>query len=820
MISTLVQVLSSNLRLIDIGAGMTPAPFLWPGISDRIPGRNETNYQMKRSINLFAVFAVLAIAFVSCDKVEEPEVPVFDINTLAAGLTALPDTLNADQSATFYYKADSKSPFYNSGSDLYFYTGVWYDSSDWRFVPANWGVNTDKCKMEKVEENLWKLEMAPSLREWYGSGETAICYLGIVIRNAEGNKQTSPDFILEVTDDLYEFDTFEAAPVVKEAMPEGMEYGINYLSDTSVGLVLYDVDLNGESHDYCYVIGEFSGWERDNEYAMKRDEKSGCWWYVFEGLEKGKEYMFQYYLKKGNEKVVIHDPFTEIVYDGWNDEWIPASTYPDLPAFPEKTSGLVSAFQTARPEYAWEVSDYMVEDRNDLIIYELLLREFTENGSSEGNLKLAMEKLDMLQELGVNAIELMPVQEFDGNSSWGYNPCSFFALDKAYGTREDYKKFIDECHKRGIAVFFDVVYNHATGNFPLAKLYWSGSNTAENNPWFNVKAKHDFNVFHDINHESEFIRNYFKKNLVYLLEEYNIDGFRFDLTKGFTQKNTLGNTGAWGNKDESRISILKDYADAIWTYEPDAVVIFEHLADLSEEKILGEYGIQLWRNMQSTYGQTAMGWNDGGRSTDFNALYSGTASMPFGSLVSYMESHDEERCAYEVMQWGNGDTTTNIESRMKRLALNAAFFLTVPGPKMIWQFGVVGYDVSINDPDRTAAKPAHWEYYDDSARKILFEAYSELIAFRKAYPRFFDEDAIFSWKVTSNYWNNRYIHCVDADGNAFVVVGNFDIKAAEVKVPLPVEGNWKEYGGEAVVTDGAEISLDLEAAEFKLLVNF
>jgi hypothetical protein len=172
------------------------------------------------------------------------------------------------------------------------------------------------------------------------------------------------------------------------------------------------------------------------------------------------------------------------------------------------------------------------------------------------------------------------------------------------------------------------------------------------------------------------------------------------------------------------------------------------------------------------------------------------------------------------MQWGNGDTKTNIESRMKRLALNAAFFLTVPGPKMIWQFGEVGYDVSINDPDRTAAKPAHWEYYDDSARKILFEAYSELIAFRKAYPRFFDEDAIFSWKVTSNYWNNRYIHCVDADGNAFVVVGNFDIKAAEVKVPLPVEGNWKEYGGEAVVTDGAEISLDLEAAEFKLLVNF
>ena len=778
---------------------------------------------MKRIFKIYAVLTSVLFGFAACDipvDPEVPETPEFDIADLKAGLTTVPDSLNADQSAVFYYKADVSSPLYGSTSDLYFYTGVWFDSSDWRHVQADWGVNTDKCKMEKVAENVWKLEMAPSLREWYGSGETAVCYLGIVIRNAEGNKQTSPDFILDVRDDLYKFDSFEAAPVVKESMPSGLEYGINYLSDTSVGLVLYDVDLNGNCHDYCYVIGDFSGWERNDAYAMKRDDKAGCWWYVFEGLEKGKEYMFQYWLKKGNDKVITHDPYTEIVYDGWNDKWIPASTYPGLPSFPEKTSGLVSAFQTARPEYVWEVPDYKVEDKNDLVIYELLLREFTENGSSEGNLKLAMEKLDMLQALGVNAIELMPVQEFDGNNSWGYNPCSFFALDKAYGTREDYKKFVDECHKRGIAVFFDVVFNHATGSFPLAKLYWSGSNTAENNPWFNVTAKHDFNVFHDINHESEFIRNYFKKNLVYLLDEYNIDGFRFDLTKGFTQKNTLGNTGAWGNRDDSRIAILKDYADAIWTYDPNSVVIFEHLADLSEEKILGEYGIQLWRNMQHTYGQTAMGWNDGGRSTDFNPLYSGTAGMPFGSLVSYMESHDEERCSYEVLQWGNGDTKTNLESRMKRLALNAAFFLTVPGPKMIWQFGEVGYDISINDPDRTAAKPAHWEYYDEPARKALFDAYSGLIAFRKSNPRFFDSDATFKWRVTSTNWNNRYIHCVDADGKAFVVVGNFDIRASEVTVPLPVEGDWKEYGGDTVPTQGAEVSLNLDAAEYKLLVNF
>lgn len=792
-------------------------------LSSDLTTMNNNIMTVKRIFSIIAVLAGLALFLLACEQIPAPEndpTPELDIDNLKIGLTSVPEVLNADQPATFYFKAGQSSPLYNSTTDLYFYTGVWYDSDDWRNVQADWGVNTDKCKMEKVQDNVWKLSMEPTIREWYGSDETAVCFLGIVIRNAAGNKQTSPDFILEVTDDLYEFDTFDAAPVVKEAMPEGMEYGINYLSDTSVGLAFYDLDLNQECCDYCYVIGEFSGWERDNRYAMKRDDVAGCWWYVFDGLESGKEYMFQYWLRKGKQKVITHDPYTEIVYDGWNDKWIPASTYPDLPAFPEKTSGLVSAFQTARPDYVWEVPDYPVEDKNDLVIYELLLREFTENVDKEGNLKLAMEKLDLLQELGVNAIELMPVQEFDGNNSWGYNPCSFFALDKAYGTREDYKKFIDECHKRGMAVLFDVVYNHATGNFPLAKLYWAGGNTAENNPWFNVTAKHDFNVFHDINHENEYIRNYFKKNLVYLLEEYNIDGFRFDLTKGFTQKNTLGNTAAWGNKDDSRIAILKDYADAIWSCDENAVVIFEHLADNSEEKVLGEYGIQLWRNMQSTYGQTAMGWNDGVRSTDFGGMFAGTSSMPFGSLVGYMESHDEERCSWEVLQWGNGDTQTNLASRMDRLALNAAFCLTVPGPKMIWQFGEVGYDISINDPGRTDAKPARWEYYDDPDRKRLFNAYSELLAFRKENPRFFDSDATFTWKVNSSYWNNRYIHCTDADGKSFVVAGNFDVKAAEVTIPLPSEGTWKVYAGDNVTTNGAEVTLNLDSAEYVILVNF
>ena len=120
-------------------------------------------------------------------------------------------------------------------------------------------------------------------------------------------------------------------------------------------------------------------------------------------------------------------------------------------------------------------------------------------------------------------------------------------------------RFIDECHNRGIAVILDVVYNHATGANPFARMWWDAANnkTATNNPYFNVDAPHPYSVFHDFNHESELVRNFVKRNLKFLLEEYNIDGFRFDLTKGFTQRTSTESTA--GNYDASRIAILKDY---------------------------------------------------------------------------------------------------------------------------------------------------------------------------------------------------------------------------------------------------------------------
>ena len=583
---------------------------------------------------------------------------------------------------------------------------------------------------------------------------------------------------------------------------------------------------------------------------MFRDNSAGCWWIKLDGFDPTKEYRFQYRL--GNESgadTFVSDPYTEIVYDQWNDSYISW-----VPAFPEGARQLVSAFQIQKPQYNWKHKDFKVQDKNDLVIYEMHFRDFSVTKDIAG----AMAQLDYIENLGVTAVELMPIQEFDGNLSWGYNPNHWFALDKYYGTREEYKEFIDECHARGMAVIVDVVYNHATGSHPWAKMYWNGDRTAANNPWFNEYPTHPYNVYHDMNHENAMVKEHVKRSLEYLLTEYDVDGFRFDLTKGFTQKQTDPDVTAWGRYDQSRVDILKGYADHIWSVNDNAVVIFEHLSDWDEEETLANHGMQLWRNVNHEYRSAVTGG-----SGNFSNMYS---TKPFGGYVGYMESHDEERLCYGVggdassVTWGviglgedwNNDKVMSADGAffsvknvtvaandrfkirkagerpadpsvtpgeqedaltvaMRRAGASAAFFLTVPGPKMIWQFGEIGYDYTIEHNGRTGEKPVVTdEYMAVPARKALYDTYAHLLKFRRENPRFFDSDAKFEWTPSSSL---KTIKCT-VDGKTFRVVGNFGKTSATYT--FPAESTWYDY------FEGGEISgtVTLKQGEFKLVTDF
>lgn len=841
-----------------------------------------------------------------------PEGP--DTGKIPEGIYTDPAEPDADASAVIYFKASSSSALYGYSGDVYVHAGVIVDG-EWQYVPADWNENLEKCRMTSVSPNVWSITFGPSVREWFNSGTTPVTRIGLVIRNADGTKKgIDSDSFFNVVDNKYKDEVFTPDPVVEETVPAGASYGININPDNSVTFVLAEQDKSGNHHKYCYIVGDFNDWERKASSAMKRDNAKGVWWTTVEGLDPDKEYRFQYRAGTSDgSELYLSDPYTEIVYDQWNDQYISSSTYPGLPSFPAKAKALVSAFKINRDTYSWKHSDFKVEDENDLVIYELLIRDF----SAGKDLKGVMERLDYIESLGVNAIELMPIQEFDGNLSWGYNPNHYFALDKAYGTREMYKDFIDECHRRGIAVIVDVVYNHLTGLSTYAKLYYNGDKTSADNPWFNVDAPHPFSVFHDINHDNEIISQHIKQSLGYLLKEYDIDGFRFDLTKGFTNKSS--NESSASNYDATRVAILKGYFNYIMSVKSDAVVILEHFCEEKEERELVQAGMKVWRNCNGTYRSAVMG-----SSGDFGGMWTGSSTVPFGGYVGFMESHDEERLCYGAaadassITWGviglgddwnndkkmskdgaffvvknvtvkdndrfkirkagewndafnygaandnfkltvgkgykmtNGNSSKDMyvpaagtydiyfnletetiwlmnagerpadpevevgesedpfEVAMRRAGTSAAFFLTVPGPKMIWQFGEIGYDYSIEYNGRTGEKPVVTEaYMAEPARKALYDTYAGLLKFRRENPRFFDSDAKFEWTPSASV---KTITC-SADGKTFHVVGNFNTSAKTCTLP---SGTWKDwFTGETLTGE-----VNLKGGEFKLMTDF
>jgi len=422
-----------------------------------------------------------------------------------------------------------------------------------------------------------------------------------------------------------------------------------------------------------------------------------------------------------------------------------------------------------------------------LVIYELLVRDFIEDHSY----LTLLDTLDYLARLGINAIELMPVMEFEANISWGYNPSYHMAVDKYYGTARHLKAFIDECHSRGIVVILDMVLNHAFGQSPLVQMYWDEANNrpADDSPYFNPIARHPFNVGYDFNHESPATQAFVDRIMDHWIREFRFDGYRMDLSKGFTQNNTGDDIGAWSAYDASRIRLLKRMADSVWSNHPDTYIILEHFADNQEERELEAYGFQLWTNQTFHLNEAMMGYHENGKS-DFSRLSYQSLGWTRPHLIGYLESHDEERLMYKTLEFGNSSGTYNtqeLSTALERLKQVATFFFAIPGPKMFWQFGELGYDIPIDFNGRTGEKPILWEYRNDSERFAVYITYSELIHLRKKYEVFQTKD--FSLDLFSP--TKRII--LRGENHNIVVVGNFDVVERAFNPRFTQVGVWYDY---------------------------
>jgi glycosidase len=626
----------------------------------------------------------------------------------------------------------------------------------------------------------------------------------------------------QVSDSVYYYvrGTTEVAP-----LPPGVVDGINYIDDQTVTLVLHAPLKNS-----IFAGGDFSNWQVDPEFAMKRNTQDPNdletrYWVTITGLNPGEEYAFIYLV---DETIVVSDPYSELILDPWNDQYIPEENYPNLKPYPQQATGLglLTVIQTDQEDYNWQIENFEAPDQTNLIIYELLIRDFI----ATQNYQTLTDTIHYLKTLGINAIELMPVNEFSGNNSWGYNPNHYIALDKMYGTKNNFKGFIDICHENGIAVILDVVFNHATASSPYVKLYYDQdlNRPAANSPFYNPVPKHDFNVFSDMNHESQATKHYINNVIKYWLQEYNVDGYRFDLSKGFTQNNTLGNPGAMAQYDQSRIDILNEYANAAWSVNPDAYIILEHFADNDEEEVLSDDGMMIWGNSNYNYNEATMGWHSGNNS-NFSWVSHKTRGWSDPHLVGYMESHDEERLMYKNISYGNASGWYNIQeltTALERQQLAATFFLTIPGPKMIWQFGELGYDYSKfydmetgtviegDDGVKVSPKPVRWDYYDDWRRKTLFDVYSALTKLKKEETAFSTND--FSLSVNGAMKKVQLNH----SSMNVTIVGNFDVVTDDINPTFQHTGWWYNYfAGDSIQVSDVNAELQLDAGEYRIYTD-
>jgi len=588
--------------------------------------------------------------------------------------------------------------------------------------------------------------------------------------------------------------------------------GINYIDDSTAVLL-----LEAPYKDFVYVIGEWNNWELDPDYKMKKSQNGEKYWVELSGLLPNVEYMFQYFV---DAEIKIADPYSRKIISEY-DQYIPSSIYPNLISYPYgETTHAVSVLETNKQEYVWQTQNFIKPDNRDLVIYELLIRDF----SFRSDYQTVIDSLPHLKKLGVNAIELMPIIEFDGLLSWGYAPTFFFSAEKFYGPEETLKTLIDSCHANGIAVILDVVFNHAFQPNPWLRLYYDKGKDepTQQSPWFNVDATHPFNVGYDFNHSSAYVHNMVDSVLDYWTSEFRFDGYRFDLSKGFTQFNSVGNVGLWSNYDVDRINNIKRISNNLWNKHPGTYVILEHFADNNEEMELAAHGCMLWGKAHSQYNESTMGYVGAG-GDDFEWYVSkNERGWAFHNLVGFMESHDEERLMYNNLLYGNSSGSYNIQdlnTSLKRMGQAAAFFFTVPGPKMLWQFGELGYDYSINfpsntDESRTAPKPVKWDYKEDYYRYNLFLEYAALIKLKTS-------NSVFQ---TSNYrmetWGTQKQIYIDDPQMNVTVIGNFNVIGDDTYTGFQHTGWWFDYiSGDSINVTDVNMTIYLDPGDWKIFTD-
>lgn len=638
---------------------------------------------------------------------------------------------------------------------------------------------------------------------------------------------------------------------VSETMPAGLADGINYNpADFTKATLVLDAPLK----DFVYVAGSFNNWQPTSAYAMKKDPVSGKFWLELTGLVSGVNNTYQYWvvdatpLANSPSLVKTADPYSTLVLSPYDDPWIPSVNYPNMPVYPAGQTFEVTVLRTGQTPYNWQIQNFTKPEKEKLVVYEVLVRDFDAARSYQS----LIDKIDYFKNLKINAIELMPVMEFEGNESWGYNTSFHMALDKFYGTSDKLKEFIDLCHQNGIAVILDVALNHAFGRNPMVRMWMNdpdgdgfGSPTAEN-PYFNTVAKHSYNVGEDFNHQSAKTQYYVERVIKQWIQEYKIDGFRWDLTKGFTQACTASDNACTDAYQQDRVDILKKYADYSWSLDPTHYTIFEHLGSDAEEKQWADYkvtetpskGIMMWGKMTNEYNQLSMGYAS---DSNISRMLSSNRSFAANRLIGYAESHDEERLMYKNVQYGavNGSYSVKaLNTALERMSAVGAVSLLVPGPKMIWHFGELGWENSIftcNDNTvntdfdaiggdcKLDTKPQpQWvnNWLGNSNRSKIYNDWAKMITLKKTEPVFLGTAVMTNANSLTVNIKITNASLTSAQLKDVLILANFDTTAQNTPTGFPYAGTWYNLmDNTSINVTDVNAPINLPAGEYRIYGN-
>ena len=586
------------------------------------------------------------------------------------------------------------------------------------------------------------------------------------------------------------YDVYGIGPIeiIEEPIPTNVVMGPNWIDDTMY-LAIY---APGQSVMRVIVTSPGTTGTESDALTMKRDPNLEDVWWVDLDLPNG-QYEYEYLLISGNR---VADPLSRRLTNGRTRMEI-------------GPGGISTA-----DDYVWQSVDFSRPSLDTLIIYELHVDDFSAQGNGQGKFEDIIYRLDHLRSVGINAIELLPITEFPGTHSWGYDPKLMSAVESRYGTPEEFKLLVDEAHARGIAVILDMVWNHVRSSSPL----WEIQPDYDLNPY--IKRSNELNPNEtegswgmlDIDHFDPKTIDYIDQVNRIWLEEYRVDGFRFDATRMIGWQLSQPDLG------------LPAWTSSIETLDPTIYQIAEHLP--SDPWLIDATSLTsswhdsfhdvLLTDAHGQYNSATTFMNQVVRLHEYSNI--GNSYSDRRQAVKYMISHDEQSILQEMVVFNN----YSIEEALERDKFYANILFTSLGVPMIFQGQEFGLQTGWNDDnnngdyeEKLQYRPIDWSVMDTDEGLSHLSHYSKLAKFRKSNPALSKGTFYDLWR----YEAERVIvygYKDESEGNdndQIVVIANFsEYDRTVTNVPFLSSGTWYD----AMDTDNDIFTADGNYGEYSI----